>query len=293
MEWIRKLVSLSRQPYPFYYRGKGFLLFIAIIFLMSLGFNYLFRPFDVHVPEHKMDYFWISVIHSTTTILIALLLFPFTRLGGPKIEEKWTVGREVLLVAVYLFLIGAVQFLIRDVIYDNPDNWSWRYFFEEIRNTFLVGLLLISILISINYNRLNGQNMKKARTLEISGERDEREVFPSKCYIRTDVKGDDFEMDVSRFLFAKAEGNYVDIYIGKDAGVERLIKRISIKNLESQLTSMPYILRTHRSYLVNLHYVRNITGNAQGYRLGFRELDEMALVSRNMIPSFEEKYKAH
>ncbi len=290
MDWIEKFRGFFIQPYPFYYRGKNFLYFVFVLFLMAFGFNYLFRPFDVHVPEHKMDYFWISLIHSLTPILIAVLLHPLVR--NPRLDEKWTVSKEILLIGVYLFLIGVIQFLIRDFIYDNPNNWSWRYLFEEIRNTFLVGTLLLSILISINFNRLNSQYTKKAAGL--NSWKSKNSSFPNSTTfsIKTQVKGDDFNLDVSQFLFAKAEGNYVEIIVKNDDATNKLLKRISIKDLETQLSSATQILRIHRSYLLNLHFIKNITGNAQGYRIELHDTNEVALVSRNMIQPFEKRLES-
>ena len=59
-----------------------------------------------------------------------------------KEDTHWNLGKEILHISIILFLIGIADFLIRDVIYTNPNNWSLRYLWEEVRNTFLVGLLL-------------------------------------------------------------------------------------------------------------------------------------------------------
>lgn len=287
MNLKEKILAFLKQPYPFYYRGKNLVLFVFAIFVLGLAFNYFLEPFEVYVPEHKMDYFWISLLHSLTPVAISIFLFPFLR--NPRIDEKWTVGKEVLLIAIFLFLIGFVQFLIRDVIYDNPNNWSWRYFIEEIKNTFLVGTFMLSILISWNHNRLNRQNNKKASEL---GEIETVDTSKfSSIHIKTQVKGDDFNLNVSDFIFAKAEGNYVEIAIHNNATTNTLLKRISIKDLSEHLQSYTNIHRTHRSYLVNLNCIEKISGNAQGYQLKLKNTEEQVPVSRKMIPLFEERLK--
>lgn len=254
---------------------------------MALLFNYFFEPFDVYVPEHKMDYFWISLLHSLTPIIIVIVFIPF--LKNPNIDEKWTVGKEMLLLATFLLCIGITQFLIRDIIYNNPNNWSWKYFYEEIRNTFLVGILLLSILVPLNFLRLNRQNINMANTLTIVGK---RATNKSEIFIRTHLKGDDFKLNVENFLFARAEGNYVALYVRNENSVDKHLKRISIKDLELQLSAILNIIRTHRSYLVNLHFVNSVKGNAQGYRLELNGYEELISVSRNMIPQFEARLGA-
>ncbi len=69
--------KLLYQPYPFYFKGRQLFNFAAVIFFMSVGLNYLFEPFDNYGPEHKVDFFWISVIHSVNAALVLLLLAVF------------------------------------------------------------------------------------------------------------------------------------------------------------------------------------------------------------------------
>jgi hypothetical protein len=294
--------NLSRfftQPYPFYYKGKSLWIIAAILFVFSFVFNYFFQPFNVYHPEHKMSYLMISVIHSITPFVIILLFSVFS--VSPETEERWTVLKEMLLLVILLFIVGIVQFLIRDIIYDNPDNWSWKYFFEEIRNTFLVGSLIAIILISLNFNRLNYWNKKRADELNLSSIKnnnqsdkkdvDDSGVDDSGVFIETQVKADDFKLKVDNLLFAKSEGNYIEFYLMDvrsvtDMTVNKFVKRLTLKDLESALKPFPEIIRTHRSYLVNLNQIMGVEGNAQGYKLRLKDYDGTVPVSRNMIGNF-------
>ena len=285
---LEKITKLLRQPYPFYLKGETLWIIAAIVFFMSFAFNYFFQPFNVYTPEHKFNYFWISFIHSVTPILV-LLLFFIILTYFLKLEEVWTVGKEMLALVIAFLCVGIGQFLIRDIIYDNPNNWSWNYFFEEIRNTFLVGILFTSILVPLNWNRLYRHNLSMANTLNNSRPELNTPKSPTTVFITTQVKADNFELDVSRFLFAKAEGNYLEIFQKKNDSFEKLVKRIPIKEFEAQLSSYPAILKTHRSYLVNLNEIKTVEGNAQGYRLFGKDFPEKVPVSRNMISKFEKR----
>ncbi|MDD4778371.1 MAG: LytTR family DNA-binding domain-containing protein [Fermentimonas sp.] len=289
-----KLSRFLSQPYPFYYKGKSLWMIAVILFVFSFVFNYFFQPFNVNHPEHKMSYLMISVIHSITPFVI-LLLFSIFRVS-PETEERWTVLKEMLLLVILLFIVGIVQFLIRDIIYDNPDNWSWKYFFEEIRNTFLVGSLIVIILISLNFNRLNYWNKKRADEMNLSTiknniQSDNKDVDDSGVFIETQVKADDFMLKVDNLLFAKSEGNYIEFYLMDvrgvtDMAVNKFVKRLTLKDLESALEPFPEIIRTHRSYLVNVNQIKGVVGNAQGYKLKLRDYDGTVPVSRNMIGNF-------
>lgn len=287
---ISNLKDFLNQPYPFYYKGKQLFYFALLIFMMSVFFNYFFEPFDNYVPEHKMDFFWISVIHSVNAALVVLLLFgPI----GMKInEDKWTVKKEMLLATALFITIGIFQFLVRDLIYDNPYNWSWRYLFEEIRNTCLVGFLFFAIIVPINYIRLKSQHTDLASQFNAKPHSEILVDKQESVAIQTQQKSDDFLLDPKTFLFAKADGNYLEIMVSQNGEIQKLLKRMTLKEFETQLKAPEFIIRTHRSYLVNLHHVSDIRGNAQGYQLHLTPHPETIPVSRGMIPLFESRINA-
>jgi len=280
-----KISKFLKQPYPFYYNGKALWIICAILFIMSLFFNYFFEPFEVYVPEHKLDYFWISFIHSTTPIFSLLFLSIFAN----RTNKTWTVRKEVVFVFMLILIVGIVQFLIRDIIYDNENNWSLRYLIEEIRNTFLVGSLFILILVPLNFNRLNSKNAKKAKLLNLPN----RKIYQtgnSQVTINTKLIHEKFQLDIERLIFAKIDGNYVELYLLNEK-ITKVIKRITISELESILKPFSNVIRTHRSYLVNIHHIKSITGNAQGYKIELNSCDESVPVSRNMIAKFNSRLK--
>lgn len=294
MEWKKRIgvlakgLMLIRQPYPFYYRGYNFLIVAGIIFIMSLLFNYIFEPFVVYRPEHKFDYFWISMIHSFNAFLVVFVILFIKRRKVD--EDSWTVGKEIDLIGFILLMIGVCQFLIRDLIYDNPDNWSLRYLLEEIRNTFLVGILFVIILVPLNYLRLLKAHLITARSINAQSLQVLIPESSNAISIITQQKSDDFELDITRFLYAKAEGNYLEVYLENEGAVLKLIKRMTLKELEQQLGLFPGFLKTHRSYLVNLQKIIHVKGNAQGYFLQLKGLNEEVPVSRGMISKFEQQY---
>ncbi|WP_158856182.1 LytR/AlgR family response regulator transcription factor [Lunatibacter salilacus] len=277
-----------RNPYPYYYKEIPVGYLAATIFLMSMGFNYLFEPFEVYRPEHRMGYFWISMVHSLNALWIALIWFGFW--NRQVNEEKWTVGKEMLLIAGYLIMVGITQFLVRDIIYDNPLNWTGRYLYEEIRNTLLVGILFACILIPLNFLRLQRRHRNQAGHFQPIPVGNQENPTPNPIFIETRQKSDDFTIDPSIILVAKAEGNYLEIYITAGSKTEKLIKRMTLKDLENQLEHLPNFCKTHRSYLVNLGVVEQVKGNAQGLQLVIPGLDFTVPVSRTMIPLFEQQF---
>lgn len=279
---IKKLLS---EPYPYYYSEENLIRLSAAVLLICFVFIFFFEPFVVYRPEHKIHFFWISLIHATVPSVVGYVYFSVVNVFFRK-DDNYTIGNEVVNLLTVLLLVGLVNFLIRDLIYSNPDNWSWKYFSEEIGHALLVGMLIIAVLVPLNFNRLFRKYHHTAAVLQekyhtaYPGKESHEEVF-----IKTQVKGDDFKLNISDFLFARAAGNYSEVILS--SGDKRL-KRISIKELEQQLTVFPWIIKTHRAYLVNIQKIKDIKGNAQGYTLTFDEYQEKVPVSRSMIPVFND-----
>ncbi|MCX2680485.1 LytTR family DNA-binding domain-containing protein [Galbibacter sp. EGI 63066] len=222
------------------------------------------------------------MIHSLTPAIVLYLLSIVGKVF--RLEDRWNVGKEAILIFFFFLIVGLIQFLIRDIIYDNANNWSWDYLFEEIRNTFLVGLLFITILIPINFARLNTKNTNSANTLNNNIKNNPHVIKRAN----NNIKINDLELDINQFMFAKSEGNYLEIYLYK-RNPNKVLIRTTLKNVETLLKTYPNIIKTHRSYLVNYNYIEKINGNAQGYQLHINKY--IVPVSRNMITNFNLSMK--
>ena len=282
------MLSILHKPYPFYHSKVLFTVIILLtISLASFTFSYVFEPFEVNRSEHKMDYFWICMIHATVPFVLGLMYFSVLNLFQ-KNEQKWTLGKEALHLSIFLFLVGLSSYFVRVFIYTTADNMSLRYLLEELKNTFLIGILLIAILLPLIHDRLLKKYESAAKTIEIS----EGIVAPvaSKITIQSALASENFELDISSFVYAKVDGNYSDIYTFAKASLEKKMVRTSLKELELQLSSYPNILRTHRAYLVNTDYIQTVEGNAQGYVLQLSHLDDKIPVSRAKITDFNAHF---
>ena len=90
-------------------------------------------------------------------------------------------------------------------------------------------------------------------------------------------------LDPVRLLYAESEGNYVRLhYLDADSGKPAVkLLRLTLKQAEDAFLDYSYIIRCHRAYLVNLHQVAQVSGNAQGYRLHLEGCGTEVPVSRS------------
>jgi DNA-binding LytR/AlgR family response regulator len=92
---------------------------------------------------------------------------------------------------------------------------------------------------------------------------------------------------VHQLLYIEAVGNYIDV-VYENKGIKKIIIRETIGNVEQKTCTSQNIFRTHRSYLVNVHYIKNIIGDSQGLKIHLKEIDDIIPVSRSRIKKFRE-----
>lgn len=283
-----KLANFLSQPYTFYYRGKTLLVISSLIFAVTFIFNYFFQPFQVNLSELRMGYEWICLIHALIPSFLFLFIFSIVQqISG--IDEKWQVKEEIWVILGYLIIVGILNFLVRDFIYNNPDNWSVHHFCVELKNTLLAGILFIFIFIPFNFKRLHDRYQEKSSYFFPLLNSTKSTSSENKIPIKSQLKADDFLLEITDFLFAKAEKNYVEIYLEGENKIQKLVKRITMIELENQLKAISFVAKIHRSYLVNLKKIENISGNAQGYQLKLKNFEDSLPVSRSKISLFEER----
>ncbi|WP_298420983.1 LytTR family DNA-binding domain-containing protein [uncultured Kordia sp.] len=283
---LPKIIKYLQQPYPFLYRNqKRLLVFLSILGILSFLFSYTFDPFEVNFDEHRIDYLWILCIHAFFPLPIAYIFFVLLNYKI-KDDSRWTLGKELFYLSLILIIIGIANFLIRDLIYYNSNNWSLRYFFEEIRNSFLVSALLLFIVLPLNLERLIYKHSKTLQKLQLKTSN----TTIASQQITIPSGNEKHELDLLQFLFAKVESNYTEVYIFDGNTVKKGLFRITLKELENHLQEFPHIYKTHRSYLVNLHKITACEGNAQGYQLSLQNYTKTVPVSRSKLKEFNEYF---
>jgi len=280
--------SLS-QSYPFYYSSfKSITSTAAILTIAVFLFNYVIEPFSYNFEEHRFSFLVISLFNGLLVgiVLMAFLLLLNITISNSFQEEAWTIGKEISLWITILLLIGIANFFLRELIYDNPNNFSFRYLVTEVVNTFIVGSFFAVIGVMANYIyllRSNAKNSLKWNELIKTPSHSKR--GKSQITITAPSEQDTLVFRSSDFFFAKSDGNYVEFMIKNENGtLTRKITRNTLANVEEQFSNYKNILKVHRSYIVNLQHVQSVSGNAQGYKLTLSNTNIPVPVSRTYIP---------
>ncbi|EAY24748.1 LytTR family transcriptional regulator DNA-binding domain-containing protein [Microscilla marina] len=101
-----------------------------------------------------------------------------------------------------------------------------------------------------------------------------------------------FQIDLTQILYAEAEDNYCHlVYFGAKGTVKQKLLRLPLKDLETQLDQDTFI-RTHRSFIVNLHHEWQLAGKSKHYYFKLPMLKKTVPLARSKEKKVLEKFKS-
>ncbi|MEM8898892.1 MAG: LytTR family DNA-binding domain-containing protein [Bacteroidota bacterium] len=250
------------KPYPFLSALRARILLVISSSLFVYFFLLIYQPFGgAEVPDKPVFF-----IGFATSVLIGLasgyLLFPSI---FPKwfVAEEWTIRKEIFLLGSALFLISVLNYLYNSII---GANYAPQHsLLEFVGITLSVGVFPILGLIFFLELYMRKRNEEAANKLSLPlSALTERNVSKQVVSIASDnLKEEAFSLSIESFLFASAEGNYCTLFFLENEQLKRKLLRLNMKNLESQLQEYPFLIRCHRSYLINKEKVNQMKGNAR------------------------------
>lgn len=242
-------------------------LMVGVIVSLILA---LFQPFGIRSIEGIRG-LAIAGFGAVSTAAYLALSYLIVILRAVKLfNDEWTILRQIIFIAVLLpvitFFNWQLNLSLASVV--EVTNYSIREFSFM---TLAVGFLPALIVIYFREKTLREQNEKTAKTL-------------SKKLSNSGKTLLDLPVAPEKFLYAKAEGNYVQLFSNSE---EPLIIRSTMKDLEKQYSETGTIIRCHRSYLVHINAVSEVSGTADGLVLSLSK-GVTVPVSRSLTPLVKE-----
>jgi hypothetical protein len=299
------MFSFLKKPYPYYsfsFRDVYSNFFIGCFVAFFL---IVFQPFGVSIWE--TDYKILKLFGFGFVSFICPLIFRFISTSIFKKqnpEETWTVWKETLGLLLVLVFIAFGNLCYGNLI--RISHVNFQELLLALMATFLLGLFPITANVLLKYNRFVTLNQKDAELMEAEVIDFQNRVEVESPIIKenqVDLKEDlliliaendkdRFELKPEELLFIESADNYSNIVFYRNNKVNKQLLRGSLKRIESQIT-FPFIVRCHRSYIVNLKMINHIKGNAQGYRIDFKvELKDTIPVSRNYSKALFERLES-
>jgi hypothetical protein len=266
------------NKYPQNYIIRSPLTGTLIIAIFVFGFAVLYKPLNAHaagVLSYGATMAVYSFLSGVFVFLFIKILKTFSFFSNSK---DWTILKELSVVFIVLILLGIAIYLLGFFIEPSGRRWNISTFLNSLKGGFLTGIIPITFFSAINYHYLFTPVINYNDKDTPAG----LEVLPAEdlIHITSQLKKEDLSFYPSEFLYAESDGNYVNFYLNKNNILKKETIRNSINNIEQQLSQVPYFLRTHRAFIVNLKKVRSKQGNTLGYMIKLAGTDIKIPVSR-------------
>ncbi|HEY5750600.1 MAG TPA: LytTR family DNA-binding domain-containing protein [Chryseolinea sp.] len=280
MRFAEKLNS----PFPFYLNDERknviFILFVSLFVVFFLQVYHTSHHQHVLTLGHKFLFGGVTFVVLFFNILVLPRLFPQTF-----DTSQWTIKKYILLTLWHCVVIGAASALI-EKLFLFQEMPFWDLVVGANRQVAQTGVITITIMTLFLKNNVLKQNLRSAtqanRELnEIKTLKRENHAANGQNHHLTlhSETSETLSFHLPDLLFIEADDNYSTVVWKDSKGMHKKLLRANLKSMEGQINN-DFAIRCHRSYLVNVNAIANISGNANGYKLQILDTDISIPVSR-------------
>jgi hypothetical protein len=286
------MLSIFTQPYPkdSDVKKKVFTAFIFGNFIFF--FLFFFQPFGINSWELPNKTLVLAGYGGITFLIVLFnsLVIEYILKNWFR-ERNWKVWKEIVWALWHILLIGILNLLYTHWQTNFPLTISTFLAYQWI--ALIVGSIPVIGITFFNYNRLQRKNLEAAlkitRTIEADPSMRKNEEHQQLVTLAGDNIKETLLLDPENLLYMEAADNYIEVTWQTNGQIQKKLLRNTMKNMEEQLLSVPFVFRCHRSYLVNLKQVIKVSGNSQGYKLHLAGGDQLIPVSRSLNETIREK----
>jgi len=261
-----------RLPFNNLKKQVGIGLVLALLVFLILA---IFQPFGTYNFKHSSKYF-LLVGYGVTITLFYIISHLLMKYLMPKFyqPEHWTIGKELIAFGFTFFIITTATFFFRCWAFNNWNIslYGYFYFFGIAFGSALFPLIIFAVV----------QFMKADALQQKEESRVEEEKEPERFFLRGNNKKEEVSLLKEELLFLQASDNYVAIHLNKSGKIQKHMIRATLSQLKDQIND-PDILSVHRSFIVILSNVQNLSGKSPNYVLSFEGTEDEVPVSRNKI----------
>ena len=284
IELMKELIKTSFLGYyPQNYIFKKPLTGCLIIGSFIFFFAVLYKPLDIH-EGMRLSYVATMAVYSLAGTVAVYLCIQLLKLSEWFNNNKqWNLLKELTSILIVLTGLGIVIYFMAFFIEPPADRWNLDTFLDSCFHSYLIGIIPFGFFTVINHPGLQQKQPQTDKKSDLyKGE---------KVEIKSSLKKENLNFYTSQLIFAESDGNYVNFHLLSKGKIQRSTLRISISNLENQLTKYPEYFRVHRTFIVNLKQIEKKIGNKSGYQLKLKGINETIPVARKKIAEFEEHFK--
>lgn len=277
------MLKFLNKQYPFNDDLRHNAKIILFLSLGVLAFLLLFQPIEISSFSKKEIFYLVTGLAVSTFLILSFNLIVLPSLF-PKIfnNKVWNIKREIIWNIWILLAISSSDFLFYSKLFGVID-----INFSDIVKIILLGFLPVAVLIIINQERLLRSHLKSAQQLnkKLIESKQQKEKL---IHFESDYKKDNLIIKSDSLILIKSADNYIEVYYEWEGIVKKQMIRSSLTKAEGTIQDFDFIIKCHRTFIVNINHIKEIQGNPQGYKLYFKNLDFPALVSQKYIKDFNK-----
>ncbi|MBN2519644.1 MAG: LytTR family transcriptional regulator [Bacteroidales bacterium] len=263
------------KPFDFFEHRKNLWILTAGCFLFWIPFIYLYGPLKFYTVNgyEKVKNILLFIVPCIIIVLVHFFIIQ------KYIFKKFTIGTSILWFLWIDLLCCICSFLINAFVYFDGYLSLIRFlrFTSVISFTTIMPAAIILLVHYIIKLRLRislfeiGSFEKQIEFLQIFDNNNRRSV----------------KIPIESILYISSADNYIVINYNDNNKKKHKLLRNTLSAVEEQLIKKNVdIKRCHKSYLVNLQLIKKITGNAAGYKIQLKGLDNPIPVSKSYKESF-------
>lgn len=285
-----KIYNLLTKRFPQNYILKNPFTGTLIVLVFCIVFANIYKPLNTHESQFFNYAVTIAFYCFIASVFIFGLIKIMKSMNYFSDHSEWTFGKEIFSIFLILMVMGTAIYFTGFFIEQSSSRWNLPTFFDSFINAFLVGIIPFGFFSVLNYRHLfvteTLQHFESNNNLVSSVGFTEELI-----QIESRLKKEELSFYPGQFVYAESDGNHVVFYLKDKEHIRKEVIRNSISEIEKQLSVIPYYIRTHRAFIVNIKKIISKKGNTLGYRLKLSDIDSEIPVSRQNIQSFDQAIK--
>ena len=294
-----------------FYRRPWFLVGLNII--LSALIMIFYEPFGYHFDSWAecTQLIGFSVIAFFSSVLFFLCIPQEPHMQ--KWMTHWTIGKNCVYSFLFLLCTGiCISFYDFHLIMQYRSiDYGTRAFYvcllTDTIGTITIGIVPLCIGLLLEHTHRLKQDLKKMRILQNQQAIQTQDESNANNFSKEEIVAtvgtipnqtapgstetsilltgdtkDSLEVIPSQIIYLEASGNYVNVYYRQEKQTRKIL-RTTFRNMEEQLIHYPFLVRCHRTYMVNVHFIQAIDRNEQGYHVHLKDGATDIPVSRTYL----------
>ncbi|WP_169540009.1 LytTR family DNA-binding domain-containing protein [Niabella aurantiaca] len=286
-----RLIHTLKQPHPGYGNLRIYFRTVLGIVLVVFLILSILQPFKIGERNIEGSAYITAAVYAGGALcamtLNALWLLMFRNWFRP---EKWTLGRELIVMGYQFFSIGLTIWLInhfRGAL--APEDTSLA---QSLFLAVTIGILPYIIATFGRHNYLLRYHLREVTALndqlkELQAQKNEV-TGPEAASAYLNIPRLDHPVKVDDLLYAESRGNNLELQVLNNEKVFTLSIRNTLNDFMEAHGLFPQLFRCHRSFVINTDKIMQVQGNAAGYQVLLHPDLAPVVVARSNAAAFKK-----